>query len=113
MSTEHDVCVKDALQFLTIYGDDGRTGSTARRTAAKHLKADLQGRGAAALPAVQAFLREHYGSVVGQGLSGADGLDMDEAWAAQLSENVRAKCGAVADMCPEDHLSGTRRQHHE
>lgn len=76
-------------QFLTIYGPD--RGADRRSTRALMLRARLSTHpmSDAVLRDVQAFLTDYYPNAAGTDLTGADGLDMDEAYAANLWREIQ------------------------
>lgn len=75
-------------QFMTIYGVDG---THSRRNRARTLHQCAEAVGTASFWAdVQSFLEDYYPDVAGTALTGADGLDMDEAYAADLWRRVQA-----------------------
>lgn len=77
------VLCADAATFLMIYGD------RQRRPTAATIHAALQTPSETALLDALRFLRLYYRNVVDTELTGADGLDMDEAYAARLSREIQ------------------------
>lgn len=82
MKPPTELC-RDARTFLMLYGDDQDAATT------DLLRMLNSAMGAvAALRETRRFLETHYGHVTGTTLTGADGLDMDEAYAAQLWREI-------------------------
>ena len=79
MKTIHELC-KDAEQFLMIYGGPSRR--------VVRLIGDLRSPSIDSLKKMQKYLLAFYGDVAGTKLTGADGLDMDEAYAARLYREI-------------------------
>ncbi len=80
MKTVSELC-KDAEQFLMIYG-----GPSSRRV--NRLIGDLRAPSDDSLKKMQKYLLDFYGNVAVTKLTGADGLDMDEAYAARLYREI-------------------------
>lgn len=72
---------EDAEQFLMIYG-----GLSSERVT--RLIGDLRSSPVPSLKKMQKYLLDFYGNVAGTELTGLDGLDMDEAYAARLYREI-------------------------
>ena len=80
---------EDADKFLMIYGA-GDNKASARAARSQQLRDRLRSASPTFLDLrnVQTFLNIYYKRVAGTNLTGADGLDMDEASAAQLYRDI-------------------------
>lgn len=81
MKTVHELC-EDSEQFLMIYGLSSER--------AIRLIGNLRSSSVPSLKKMQKYLLDFYGNVAGTELTGLDGLDMDEAYAARLYREISA-----------------------